>query len=360
MVEFAGYAMPVQYTDGIIAEHRWTRSSAGLFDVSHMGPAFLSLPTLGGGDGAHAEISAVLEPLVCGDIAGLEPGEQRLTLLLNDEGGIIDDLMVTRPAESERQGQLQLVVNAGTKDGDFALIARAIGDRAKLERADDRGLIALQGPKAAEVMAEIAPAATELVFMRATTVKIDGAACPVSRSGYTGEDGFEVLVPADKTESFARRLLADERVKPIGLGARDSLRLEAGMCLNGHDINPTTSPVEATLLFTVSKNRRERADFPGADRVLREIAEKPSRKRVGLKLKGRAPAREGAKIITEAGEGVVTSGGFGPTVEAPIAMGYVPFAASKAGTEVQIEVRGRALDAEVVKTPFAPHNYFRG
>ena len=345
MTPFAGYAMPVQYRDGVLAEHRWTRAKAGLFDVSHMGQARLR-----GQDPA-----AALETLVCGDIKGLPDGAQRYTLLLEDDGGIRDDLMVARP---DGDG-LFLVVNAAVKDADFAHIAGALDGAAELEPFDDRALLALQGPSAADVLAELAPEAVDLAFMQARAIEVAGEVCIVSRSGYTGEDGFEISMPAARAETLARLLLASEDVRPIGLGARDSLRLEAGLCLYGHDIDETTSPVEASLLWTIPQHRRKSGDFPGAKRIKREIAKGPARRRVGLALKDKAPAREGAKIVSDAGEGVVTSGGFAPTLGAPIALGYVPAAAAEPGTRVTIELRGRALEAEVVKTPFVPHRYAR-
>jgi aminomethyltransferase len=360
MVDFAGYDMPVQYPEGIMAEHNWTRSHAGLFDVSHMGPSFLTLPQLGGPD-AHERISEIFEPLVCADVRGLAPGEQKLTLLLNEDGGILDDLMVARPFEENRQGMLYIVVNAGTKEADFARIAAQAGDRAKLSRADSHALLALQGPEAAAVLADLAPESAAMTFMQLRHIDIDGQSCPASRSGYTGEDGFEILFPPEKAEAFAERLLSDPRVRPIGLGARDSLRLEAGMCLYGHDLDATRTPISASLAWTVSKPRRERADFPGAQRILRELKEGPAEKRVGIKPLGRAPAREGTEIQTRDGKriGVVTSGGFGPSVNGPVAMGYVAAAHAKAGTPVQLIVRGKALEAEVAALPFVPHRYKR-
>jgi aminomethyltransferase len=359
---FAGYDMPIQYPDGIMAEHLWTRAHAGLFDVSHMGPCFLSLA--GGalaGDAAHAAIAAVFEPLVTADIAGLKPGEQRYALLLADDGGALDDLMAARPFDEADQGALYVVVNAGTKEADFARIAAHAGERAQLARADDRALLALQGPEAGEVMAALAPEAAGMTFMQVRRTTIAGAECWVSRSGYTGEDGFEILHPAAGAEAFTERLLADPRVRMIGLGARDSLRLEAGLCLYGHDIDTTTSPVEASLAWAVGKPRRERADFPGAPRILAELRDGPARRRVGLRPLGRAPAREGAEIQTPDGVaiGVVTSGGFGPTVNGPVAMGYVAAAHARPGAPVRLIVRGKPLEAEIAPLPFVPHRYKR-
>ena len=334
MVAFGGYSMPVQYPLGILKEHLWTREHAGLFDVSHMGPAFLKLtaPT-GDPDADHRAVAALIEPLVCGDIRGLKPGQIRYTLLLNDTGGLLDDLMIARPAEPDRQGWLYIVVNAGTKDADFAAIAAAAGDRGHLVRADDGALLALQGPEAAAVMAGILPAAADLSFMTFTRGAFEGAELVVARSGYTGEDGYEILAPASVARALWDRLLSDERVEAIGLGARDSLRLEAGLPLYGHDADPTVSPIEAGLGFAVSKRRLKAGDFPGAARVAREVSEGPARVRVGLKVKG-APAREGAIIADEAGHplGVVTSGGFSPSLGAPIAMGFAPPAFALPGT----------------------------
>jgi aminomethyltransferase len=362
MVEFAGYDMPVQYADGVLKEHLWTRAHAGAFDVSHMGPAFLTLARKSGDPQAdHRAVSAIVETLVCGDIAGLMPGQLRYTLLLNADGGMIDDLMVGRPAGDQRQGELYLVVNAATKDGDFALIERAAAGKASLARADDRALIALQGPQAADVLSVLLPEAAGLGFMRFRTVDLHGQAVVVSRSGYTGEDGFEILVPAGLAEAFWNGLLADERVRPIGLGARDSLRLEAGLPLYGHDADETVSPIEANLGFAVSKKRLSAGDFPGAARIARERDGALRRVRVGLKVLHGAPAREGAEITDEAGNtvGRVTSGGFAPSLSAPIAMGFVPPHLSAPGTVLKVVVRGKSQGAEVVALPFVPHRYVR-
>jgi aminomethyltransferase len=359
IVPFGGYALPVQYPTGIMAEHKWTREQAGLFDVSHMGPSFLMLNAPSGdAEADHAAISAIIEPLICGDIAGLKPGQMRYTLLLNQDGGAIDDLMVGRQAD--RPGSLYVVVNAGTKDNDFALIAAAAGDKATLRRADSGGLLALQGPEAVDVMAALVPQATQLGFMQVGQFDWNGVPLVISRSGYTGEDGFEILVPAKMAVALWDELLADPRVKPIGLGARDSLRLEAGLPLYGHDLDETTSPIEADLGFAVSKRRREARDFPGAARILAEREGQLTRKRVGLIVEG-APAREGAEILDVSGAaiGVVTSGGFAPSLGKAIALGFVPSHLAAIGTKLQVSVRGRAQSAEVVPTPFVPHRYFR-
>jgi aminomethyltransferase len=362
MVGFGGYDMPIQYPEGIMAEHNWTRNHAGLFDVSHMGPSFLALPALGGGEDAHAKISAIVEKLVPSDIAGLPPGKVQLTVLLNENGGIVDDLMIGRPAAADRQGMLYIVVNAGTKDNDFALIQKTAGDAAVLRRADDRALIALQGPEAEAVIASIIPEAVALTFMHFVSLEHPSfGPMLATRCGYTGEDGFEILVPAQHAEAFAEKLLSDPRVKPIGLGARDSLRLEGGMCLYGHDIDASKTPVAASLTWMISKARRERGDFPGSARILSEIKGGVPSKRVGIKPLGRAPAREGAEIHSLDGQviGVITSGGFGPTVNGPVAQGYVDASYAKIGTPVKLIVRGKALEAEVAAMPFVPAKYKR-
>lgn len=362
MVPFAGYAMPVQYADGILKEHLWTREHAGAFDVSHMGPAFLELTArTGDGEADHAAVAAIAERLVCGDIKGLKPGQLRYTLLLNDKGGMVDDLMIGRPLRPDRQGMLYIVVNAGTKDGDFALFEKAAGGAARLSRADDRALIAVQGPEAAAVVAEMIPEAADLGFMTFRRVEHQGFGLVVARSGYTGEDGFEILVPADLAAAFWSRLIVDPRVKPIGLGARDSLRLEAGLPLYGHDADETVSPIEAALDFAVSKRRRKAGDFPGAARVNAELAAGPRRRRIGLRVLEGAPAREGAEIVDAGGAvvGVVTSGGFSPTLGGPIAMGFAPPAFSAPGTRLGVVVRGKTQPAEVTAMPFVPHRYVR-
>jgi aminomethyltransferase len=362
MVPFAGYVMPVQYPTGIIAEHNWTRSHAGLFDVSHMGPSFFELTDRSGGaDANHLAIAAIAEELVSGDIIGLNPGQLRYTLLMNEAGGVIDDLMIGRPADPAWSGTLYVIVNADGKNADFALFRAAAGDRAVLKRADDCGLLALQGPEAAAVLAAIIPDVADLGFMTYASFDWQGTRLLVSRSGYTGEDGFEILVPPALVVDFWNRLLADARVKPVGLGARDSLRLEAGLPLYGHDLNPTTSPVEADLTFAVAKRRRSEGGFPGVARVRRELAEGPARKRVGMTLDGKAPARDGAEIRDVSGRriGVVTSGGYGPTVGGPIAMGFVETSFAMPGAKVGIEVRGKVLPATVTELPFVPHRYVR-
>jgi aminomethyltransferase len=350
MVAFAGYEMPVQYPLGILKEHLHTRAHTGLFDVSHMGQAFLIGPD-------HATTAAALESLVPADILGLRPGQQRYTQLLNDEGGIIDDLMVTRSAAPE--GSLMLVVNAARKAVDFADIAERLPEGIRLQPAPERALLALQGPQAAQALAKLADVATRLRFMTAVPGKVGGIDCHISRSGYTGEDGFEISLAGDKAEPLARLLLAQDGVQPIGLGARDSLRLEAGLCLYGHDIDEATSPVEAGLAWSIQKRRRTKGGFPGSARILRELSEGPARRRVGIRPDGRAPAREGTEIVASSGEriGTATSGGFGPSVNAPVAMGYVEARCAEPGTRVNLMVRGKTLPAGVVPLPFVPHRY---
>jgi len=354
MVPFAGYDMPVQYPSGVLTEHNWTREHAGLFDVSHMGQAALAGPD-------HATVARALEALVPADLLNLKPGQQRYTQLLDANGGILDDLMVTRPTTEAEAGHLYLVVNASMKEADFAHISARLPSGVTLVRGDDRALVALQGPSAEGVLTRLGAGTNALSFMMSGWFEIAGLRCHVSRSGYTGEDGFEISVKADEAGALWNALLSDPEVKPIGLGARDSLRLEAGLCLYGHDIDTTTSPVEAALTWSIQKRRREEGGFPGAARVLRELAEGPSRLRVGLKPDGRAPAREGTLITTPEGKevGVVTSGGFGPTVNGPIAMGYVSRDLAVPGTELHLVVRGKPLAAKVVPLPFAPHRYKR-
>ncbi|KZL29300.1 glycine cleavage system aminomethyltransferase GcvT [Pseudovibrio sp. WM33] len=355
MVPFAGYDMPVQFPLGVMKEHLFTRESAGLFDVSHMGQAWLVGPD-------HATTAAALETLVPSNMKELKPGKQRYTVLLNDNGCIIDDLMVSRPLASEDDGRLMLVVNAACKDNDYKIIAAALPENVKLEIVEDRALIAIQGPKAAEVMALHAPEAAEMGFMEARPLEFDGISVIASRSGYTGEDGYEISIPAGAAEAVAKALLADERVESIGLGARDSLRLEAGLCLYGHDIDENTTPVEGNITFCMQKRRKEAGDFPGGERVLKQLAEGTENLRVGLLLEGRAPAREGAEIRvpgTEEIVGRVTSGGYGPTLGAPVAMGYVPSNLAEIGTELELVVRGRALPAKVAEMPFVAQRYYR-
>jgi aminomethyltransferase len=354
MVPFAGYSMPVQYPPGVIKEHLHTREAAGLFDVSHMGQCFIVGPD-------WDTTGRAIEALAPADVLGLKPGQQRYSQLLNESGGILDDLMITRLAGAGHEGWAYVVVNAACKDSDYAHIAARLPQGVTLEVQETLALIALQGPGAAEAMAAIVPEVQAMGFMTYTATISDGVPLHISRSGYTGEDGFEISIPAKDVEAFCRRLLSDERVRPVGLGARDTLRLEAGLCLYGHDIDETTSPVEAGLMFSVGKRRREAGGFPGADRLQREIAQGTARRRVGLKLEGRAPAREGAEIHDVDGTpiGVVTSGSFSPTLGGPIAMGYVESASAGLGTTLNIVIRGTPHPATVVSLPFVPNRYHR-
>jgi aminomethyltransferase len=354
MVPFAGYAMPVQYPAGILAEHRHVRTAAGLFDVSHMGQASLVGPD-------HAATSRALESLTTGDFGTLAPGQMRYTLLTNDAGGIVDDLMVTRPLSSADDGRLGVVVNADRKAVDYGYLRARLPAGVRLETFEDRALLALQGPLAVTVLARHCAAAADLGFMTAAAAVFDGIPCQVSRSGYTGEDGFEISVRDSDVIAVARALLAEPEVLPIGLGARDSLRLEAGLCLYGHDIDENTSPVEADLLFAVARRRRTEGGFPGFARVARELADGPRRLRVGLFPEGKAPARDGTPVADLSGRelGVVTSGSYGPTVGGPIAMAYVEESFSVPGTKLALSVRGKSLPATVAPLPFVPHRYFR-
>jgi len=346
MVGFSGYDMPVQY-EGVLAEHRWTREHAGLFDVSHMGQCRIS----------GADAISQFQRFVPGDYEILKAGKQKYTLLLNDQGGIMDDLMAGKP---DHDG-LYVVFNAGNKDADFAFLNANLQGDATLKVLDDRALLAIQGPEAAEVMAAHEPILAEMGFMDSARLMLFGADCFVSRSGYTGEDGYEISVPAAEAERIWNLILSDARVKPIGLGARDSLRLEAGLPLHGHDVDASTTPVEAALTFALSKSRKEAADFNGADRILKQLADGPARVRVGLIVKEGAPAREGAEIADMDGAviGNITSGGPSPTLGRNIAMGYVPPAFAALGTELKVLVRGRPAAAEVVATPFVATRYHR-
>jgi len=346
MVAFAGYDMPVQYPAGVLKEHLHTRASAGLFDVSHMGQVRIT------GDNA----AAALESLVVGDLTGLAPGEMRYTLFTNEAGGILDDLMVTNAGD-----HLFVVVNAACKAQDIALMQDGLDGRATVEPLPERALIAVQGPKAAAAVSTLAPDSAALYFLQGAAMAVDGTNCFVTRSGYTGEDGFEISAPAERAAAIAQKLLDNPDVAPVGLGARDSLRLEAGLCLYGHDIDETTSPVEAALLWTIAKRRREEGGFPGAEVILAQIENGVARKRVGLRPEGKAPAREGTKIANaeERVIGAVTSGGFGPSVGGPVAMGYVETAFAKADTAVNLMVRGTARPAAVARMPFVTPGYRR-
>ncbi|MGC2522506.1 MAG: glycine cleavage system aminomethyltransferase GcvT [Stellaceae bacterium] len=347
MVPFAGYEMPVQYPSGILAEHLHTRAGAGLFDVSHMGQLRLTGP----------DPATALEALVPGDIRGLGPMRMRYTLLLNDEGGIRDDLMATRLADG-----LFVIVNAATKDADIACLRRRLPAEVAIEPLEDRALLALQGPMAAAVLERLAGGVAQLPFMTAAETPVAGRPCLVTRSGYTGEDGFEISLAAADAPELARRLLAEPEVEAAGLGARDSLRLEAGLCLYGHDIDETTTPIEADLGWTIGKRRRAEGGFPGAGVILRQLAQGAGRKRVGIRPDGRAPAREGTPILNQAGAAIgrVTSGGFGPSLGAPVAMGYVAAADAGEGAPLLLDLRGTARPAHVARLPFVPHRYHRG
>ena len=351
MVPFAGYDMPVQYPAGIVAEHTACRTGAALFDVSHMGQLLL--------EGADA--AAALETLVPVDVQGLAVNKQRYAFFTNDAGGILDDLMITR-----REHDLMLVVNAACKEADTAHLQQHIGARCRITPLPDRALLALQGPLAVEALARLAPGVRALTFMTGGAFTLEGAECYLTRSGYTGEDGFEISVPAEAAERLARALLAQPEVQPAGLGARDTLRLEAGLCLYGHDIDTTTTAVEAGLTWAIQKVRRAGGDraggYPGAAVLDAQLANGPARKRVGLVGLERVPVREGAPLVSADGRAVgrVTSGTVGPTVKQPIAMAWLETALAAPGTEVFAEVRGKRVPMRVAAMPFAPHRYHRG
>ena len=357
MVPFAGYHMPVQFPAGVLKEHLHTRAAAGLFDVSHMGQLVLRARS---GDTADAALA--LERLVPQDIVAIAPGRQRYAQLTNESGGILDDLMVANFGEA-----LFLVVNAACKDADEALLRDRLSDTCTIDPLPDRALLALQGPKAEAVLSELSAGLGEMKFMDAGPREVAGLDCFVSRSGYTGEDGFEISVRAEHAEQLARLLLIDERVLPIGLGARDSLRLEAGLCLCGHDIDTSTTPVEAALEWSIQKSRRRggarAGGFAGADKILAQLEGGAPCRRVGLRADGRAPVREGAQLFADSASpnpvGKVTSGGFGPSLNAPVAMGYLPAALGGAGAQVFAEVRGQRLPLKVAAMPFVPNTYKR-
>lgn len=355
MVAFAGWSLPVQYDfngvlaercrGGVMAEHLHCRSKAALFDVSHMGQALL--------EGVTAP--AALERLVPGDIAGLKPSRQRYTLLMNEAGGIIDDLMVANLGND----RLFLVINAARRGVDLPHIAAALPESVRLTAFEDRGLLALQGPAAASVMSALSPEAAALPFMGVIETTVGGVPCTVSRSGYTGEDGFEVSVPAESAPDLADRLIANDVVVPAGLGARDSLRLEAGLCLYGNDIDELTSPVEAGLTWVIPRKRREAGEFPGAAVVRDQLKNGAPRLRVGLRPEGRAPARAGTDIVADDGTaaGTVTSGGFSPTLNAPVAMGYARRDLAAPGRRLHLVIRGKPQPATICPLPFVPHAY---
>ena len=348
MVPFAGYEMPIQY-EGIVAEHNWTRESAGLFDVSHMGQLYIS------GEGVEAALEAVL-PI---DLSTLKHGAPRYSLLLDEHGGVLDDLMVTRWSEG-----FYLVVNGATKWDDIAHLREHLPDEVNISHMDETALLALQGPKAFAALDRLVSGETplgSLTFMKGAAFKLGGVDAWISRSGYTGEDGYEISLPGEAAEAFADALTAQPEVKPIGLGARDSLRLEAGLPLYGHDLDLETTPVAADLGFALSKRRREEGGFAGAERILAEREQGSAMKRVGLIVEGRQPVREGAVVVDASGAevGKVTSGGFAPSVQKPIAMAYVPSALAAAGTKITLVQRGKQHSAEVVAMPFVPHRYVR-
>jgi len=345
MVSFAGYAMPIQY-EGIMAEHKWTRESAGLFDVSHMGQLIIA------GEGAEKGLETVLPA----DLSILKEGRLRYSLLLAQDGGIIDDLMVTR-----RGDHFYMVVNGATKEGDIEYLQQMLPPGVVLDHMKEQALLALQGPKAVEALARIAPGVEELSFMQGGAFELGGVTAWISRSGYTGEDGLEISVPASRVTEVADMLLEQPEVKPIGLGARDSLRLEAGLPLYGHDLDTNVTPIEADLGFAISKRRRAEGGFPGATRIIGELDGGTITKRVGLAVEGRQPVREGAMVVDGEGNevGRVTSGGFSPMLEAPIAMAYVPAASAAGGTAVSLAQRGKIYQAKVVPMPFVPHRYHR-
>jgi aminomethyltransferase len=345
MVPFSGYDMPVQYPSGILKEHLHTREKAGLFDVSHMGQAFL----------AGADPAKALERVTPADVVGLKPGMQRYGLLLNESGTIKDDFMFTK---LEGEADMYLVVNAGTKEDDYAYIGEKLAGTATVTTRFDRALLALQGPRAGAVLEKLSPGIDALTFMTVVRATVAGAPAIVSRSGYTGEDGFEISLEGADGERVARALLGDSDVLPIGLGARDSLRLEAGLCLYGHDIDETVNPAEAALMWSVAKRRRADRDFPGAADILDAT---PAKKRVGILPLGKAPAREHTPVADKSGRiiGEITSGGFGPSLNAPVAMGYVEAAFAASGTEIDLIVRGKPMPARVAPMPFVPHRYKR-
>ena len=364
MVPFAGYDMPVQYPMGVLQEHLHTRANAGLFDVSHMGQVFLVSD-----DKSFEAAAKALEKLVPADIQSLEPGQQRYSQFLNADGGILDDLMISRMGLPGYEHMLYLVVNAGCKIEDYAHLEAHMPDGVAVQVKDDTlSLIALQGPKAAEVLKQFNAAVADLVFMTHTDLELSGTLetpiwAHVSRSGYTGEDGYEISVKHNDVVRLTKALLSHVDVEMIGLGARDSLRLEAGLCLYGHDIDTSVSPIEAGLFWSVQKHRRSAdAGYLGAARVAADIADKTTKRLVGIKPEGRAPAREHTEVQDMDGNtiGEITSGGFGPTAGGPVAMGYVARKFTKPGTTVQLIVRGKARPATITKLPFAPHNYYRG
>lgn len=346
IVDFAGWLLPVHYAAGIMAEHRHCREQAGLFDVSHMGQVMIR------GEGA----SAAFEHLVPGNIEGLKEGRARYTQFTNEQGGVLDDLIVSRVADG-----LFVVVNAGCRDADIAHMRAHLEPDVEVEELTDRALLALQGPAAVDILKDLAPAAADLTFMQTVETTLSGLPTRISRLGYTGEDGFEISVASGDALDLAKRLLADERALPIGLGARDSLRLEAGLCLYGHELTPEITPIEAGLAWSIGKRRREEGGFPGADVILDQLVKGPARTLVGIRPEGRAPARENTEIQNKDGQaiGQVTSGGFGPTVGGPVSIGYVRSDHAEPDTEMVLLVRGKPHAARIASMPFVPHRYKR-
>lgn len=346
IVDFAGWSLPVHYPAGIMAEHKHCREGAGLFDVSHMGQVHLR----------GERVSAAFERLVPGNIRGLKLGHARYTVFTNDQGGVLDDLIVSRTEDG-----LFVVVNAGCRDADLNHMRAHLEPEVEVEALTDRALLALQGPVAVDVLTGLVPNVADLKFMQTMEAKVDRATVRLSRLGYTGEDGFEISIAGAEAPNLARLLLADERVLPIGLGARDSLRLEAGLCLYGHELSTDITPIEAGLAWTIGKRRREEGEFLGSTAILAQFVNGPDRRLVGIKPAGRAPARDGTEIQDRNGDaiGIITSGGFGPTVGGPVSMGYVPTSFAKPGTNVVLMVRGKPHDAQITSLPFVPHRYKR-
>lgn len=357
MVDFAGYRMPLNYRDGIMQEHLHTRAAASVFDVSHMGQSLLLA------EAGRAEAAKAIETIVPADIVNLKPGQQRYTQLLNAQGGIIDDLMVAKSLSPAAEGGIALVVNASRKDVDYDFIARQLSPSVRIVRRDDQALVALQGPASEAVLGALCSDATKLFFMQTCCTAVSGIPAEISRSGYTGEDGFEICVAAADAEGLWKKLISDPRVRPAGLGARDSLRLEAGLCLYGNDLDETISPIEAALAWSIQKRRRQEGGFAGAPRILQELTAGPSRVRVGIVPEGKASLRSGAKIFNQAAGGsevgVVTSGSFGPSVQHPVSMGYVPRELASVGTRLFAELRGQRLQCAVTAMPFFPHRFKR-
>ncbi|MFL2659725.1 MAG: glycine cleavage system aminomethyltransferase GcvT [Alphaproteobacteria bacterium] len=352
MVEFTGYSMPVQYSLGVIKEHNHTRQKAGLFDVSHMGQAWLI------GE-SQSKVANQLEKLLPAEIEGLASGKQQYSQLLNENGGVLDDLIVTKPAEERYNDRLYMVVNAGCKDADYALMSEKLNG-VKILRLEDRAQIALQGPKAVDCLAKIVSGAENMKFMTFKCFSYNEHELLISRSGYTGEDGYEISIPENIAIEFTKKLLEMEDVEPIGLGARDSLRLEAGLCLYGNDLNETISPIDAGLLWSIGKRRRAEGGFTGSETILKQIKSGVNKKRVGLNIEGKMPCRAGTEIfVGDKKVGIITSGGFGPTVNRPVAMAYIDKEFSAIDTDVVLKVRNKEIIAKICKMPFSKKTYVR-